>query len=1301
MLNAKKAVSMILTCLLVLGCFPGFHTWGGDRAYAATETWTTLGVPGISTGPAEYISVALDPQNVPYVAFTDGGNAGKASVMKFVNGTWEYVGDLGVSTGQAPELSLTFDKQGTPYLVYSDAANNYKLAVRKFTAGQWQPVGGQNASVGMADNIQITFDSQDNPYILFRDRTNVAVPVVLKFTGSAWEAVGGAPVVAHDTNEMAFALDSQNTPFVVYNDGTANYRMSVKKLNGNTWEYIGQSKLTNGQSSHFAIAISSGDVPYIAFTNQDITFRNTVLKFTGTQWETVGTSGLAANASRENKLIFDSVGNLYIAYSENGGMFGGSRPQASVRKLVGNQWQPVGGANFTGPNTLNQVQHISFALDSKDIPYTAYRDQSAGQKATVKSLATQYNVNYNGNGHESGSVPLDTQSYSTQSPVVTVAGNIGNMERAGYIFSHWNTAADGTGTSYSANDTFNINNVDVTLYAQWQNGNAEVTFVTNGGTPISSQSVDHNSTITEPIPPSRDGYKFFGWYTDIELTQTYDFQTPVTSSITLFAKWQSENATLSSLHVGQGTLEPGFTSAELDYQVDVDSEVTSLDFSFTKAEASQIVNVTGATEQSVIDDVYSYTVSDLVTGLNTVQIIVTAEDGSNNTYNLMVNRISLISDNANLGGLTLSSGTLSPAFAPETEFYEVEVEDAISSITINATTEDTNATLTVNGNVVTSGQDSTPISLNPGSNSITILVTAQGGQTKTYTIHVTRQLANPSQDASLTAITVPGLNLTPAFRPDVEQYTTSVSSSTSSLLVSVTPVQEGASVQINNTSGNSANIALENGRNTVTIEVTAPNGITKKTYTLLITRSTSSPENPIDNNPGSGNSAGTIGTGGASNGGGSVTPPLTNSNTNSGVQVLVNGRAESAGNLTTSTVNGKQVVTISVNAEAIAQKLNTEPAGSVITIPVTGSQSANANVIIGELNGQIVKLMENKQAVLVLQTDTGSYTLPAGQIQIDGVAEKLKLNINDSLQSIKLQVQIAQVDPTRVQAAKKVAQRGGYTLVGTPVEFNVIASYNGNTTPVNDFSSYVERTIVLPDNSAPDQMTTGVVINEDGSVRHVPTKITTINGVNYAQINSVTNSAYSIVYYPQAFTDVANHWSNTAVNDMGSRMIVSGVTDNTFEPDRSITRAEFAAIVVRALGLKPGEGSTGFRDVNESDWYADVVKTASNYGLISGYEDGTFRPQEQITRQEAMTLIARAMKVTGLDSKAAASAEQQLSSFTDAVQVADWAKEAAAASIHTGLVTGRGSNTIAPLQSITRAETATIVRRLLQQSDLI
>lgn len=1298
-LNAKKAVSTILACLLVLGGIPGFNIWGGDRAHAATDTWTALGGAGISAGQAEYISVAVDPQDIPYVAFKDVGNANKATVMKFVNGQWEAVGAPGLSSGEANELFLAIDKQGTPYLTYQDdAANNRRLAVKRFMAGQWESVGSGNLSPGAANGMQIAFDSANNPYVLFRDHPNQTRAVVIKFTNNAWSTVGGAPVTTTFANEMALALDSQDTPYVVYSDGTDNYRLSVKKFNGTQWNYVGTNKLTAGQSTNHAIAIGPNDVPYIAFSNGDVSYKTTVLKFTGTQWEAVGNSGFSVSSAFYNTLVFDSEGTPYVAYGDNGTPFM-QPPFGAIRKLVGNQWQPVGGGNFSGVSNGSQVQYISFALDSNDIPYVAYRDQSAGQKATVKSLVSQYNVTYNGNGADAGIAPVDNNSYSTVSPTVTVAGNTGNLEKAGYTFAGWNTAADGTGTKYNPDDTFTIDNADVNLYAQWQNADATVTFETNGGTSIDSQQVSYNHAAVEPPSPERPGYSFFGWYTDSELTQAYEFHTPVTSHITLYAKWKSASAILSGLSVEQGTLEPSFTPEELDYQVDVAPEVTSLKFSLTKPELSQTLSVTGVTYQSVTEQVYTYTISDLVEGLNPVQIKVTAENGNSNTYNLVVNRLGLVSNNAYLGELTLSGGTLSPAFAPKTAVYDVEVDNATRSITVTAATDDENATMTVNGSVVTSGVASEPITLSVGSNPITIVVTAQNGQTKTYIIHVTRQAVASSQDAALTAITIPGLNLTPAFNPDVEQYTATVNYATRSVLISVAAAQEGASILINGTSGNSADIALTSGRNTVTIEVTAPDGSTKKTYTLLITRRTSSSDDTI-NNGNTGSTGGSSSTGG-SNGGGGATPPSTGNNTSNSVQVLVNGQAESAGTLTTTVVNGQKVVTITVNAEAIAQKLNSESQGTVVTIPVSGSDSENAGAVIGELNGQTVKLMEDKHAVLVLQTEAATYTLPAQQIQINSLAQQLGLNSNASLESIKLQVEIARLSNATVQAAESAAQQGGYTLVGSPVEFNVTATYDGEKVTVNQFNSYVERTISLPANIDPGQITTGIVLESDGSVRHVPTKITLVNGTYHAQINSLTNSAYSVIYNPQTFADVANHWSKTEVNDMGSRMIVSGVSNNTFEPDRSITRAEFAAVVVRALGLKPGEGSNSFSDVSDSDWYADVVKTASSYSLIGGYEDGTFRPQEHITRQEAMALIARAMKVTGLDSQVPAGAVQQLSSYTDAAQVASWAKEAAAASIHTGLVTGRGSNTIAPQQSITRAETAAILRRLLQQSGLI
>ena len=92
---------------------------------------------------------------------------------------------------------------------------------------------------------------------------------------------------------------------------------------------------------------------------------------------------------------------------------------------------------------------------------------------------------------------------------------------------------------------------------------------------------------------------------------------------------------------------------------------------------------------------------------------------------------------------------------------------------------------------------------------------------------------------------------------------------------------------------------------------------------------------------------------------------------------------------------------------------------------------------------------------------------------------------------------------------------------------------------------------------------------------------------------------------------------------MGSRMVVTGVGDNNYEPNRNITRAEFATIIVRALGLAPGTGSSGFDDVSTAGWYCGYINTAVDYGIVTGYGDGTFGPNEPITREQAMTMIAR------------------------------------------------------------------------------
>ena len=105
-----------------------------------------------------------------------------------------------------------------------------------------------------------------------------------------------------------------------------------------------------------------------------------------------------------------------------------------------------------------------------------------------------------------------------------------------------------------------------------------------------------------------------------------------------------------------------------------------------------------------------------------------------------------------------------------------------------------------------------------------------------------------------------------------------------------------------------------------------------------------------------------------------------------------------------------------------------------------------------------------------------------------------------------------------------------------------------------------------------------------------------IDGKYYAKINSLTSSTYTVIYSPKTFKDVENHWAQKDINDMASRLIISGVGVELFEPERSITRAEFAAVMVRALGLGPEEYKNNYADVKAGEWYSKYISTAAHYG---------------------------------------------------------------------------------------------------------
>jgi len=433
-------------------------------------------------------------------------------------------------------------------------------------------------------------------------------------------------------------------------------------------------------------------------------------------------------------------------------------------------------------------------------------------------------------------------------------------------------------------------------------------------------------------------------------------------------------------------------------------------------------------------------------------------------------------------------------------------------------------------------------------------------------------------------------------------------------------------------------------------------------------------------------------------------PPNSDSNSfatpttpETGVDVLVNGiKVENAGTGATANVNGMIVTTVMLDSKKLKEKLAAEGLGAIVTISV----NTKSNVVLSELNGQLVKYMETAQAMLEIITEQAVYRLPASQINIDSISAQLRKSA--ALQDIEVQIEIASPTADMVKVAENTADKEKFTVVVKPIHFTVKAGYRDQTIEVSKFKTYVERMIAIPDDIDPNKITTGVVIESDGTVWPVPTKIVSVGGKYYAVIHSMTDGTYTVVWHPFQFRDVANHWAKDAVNDMGSRMVINGTGNGVFDPDRNVTRAEFAAIIVRAIGLKLEKGASNFSDVKAADWYNEALTTALAYHLISGFEDGSFHPNNKITREQAMTIIVKAMALTNLTSKLKdQSADAVLRQYIDAADIDNWAKSSVAESVQAGIVSGRSSTELAPKDYITRSEVAVIMQRLLQKSGFI
>ena len=192
-------------------------------------------------------------------------------------------------------------------------------------------------------------------------------------------------------------------------------------------------------------------------------------------------------------------------------------------------------------------------------------------------------------------------------------------------------------------------------------------------------------------------------------------------------------------------------------------------------------------------------------------------------------------------------------------------------------------------------------------------------------------------------------------------------------------------------------------------------------------------------------------------------------------------------------------------------------------------------------------------------------------------------------------------------------------------------------------------------------------------------------------VNTGVNRPTATPVPTQGFTDIIGHWAEEDINEMAQKGLISGVTSTAFEPDRAITRAEFATLIARGLNLNSSV-SAGFHDVQAGVWYTNYVNAAASAGLINGYDD-YFRPDDLITREEMAVIIVKAYLFQGGQSQ-----RNGLEQFIDQEDISSWARDYVDQAVGAGLIYGMTSNTFVPAENATRAQAASLLKRLINMS---
>ena len=351
-----------------------------------------------------------------------------------------------------------------------------------------------------------------------------------------------------------------------------------------------------------------------------------------------------------------------------------------------------------------------------------------------------------------------------------------------------------------------------------------------------------------------------------------------------------------------------------------------------------------------------------------------------------------------------------------------------------------------------------------------------------------------------------------------------------------------------------------------------------------------------------------------------------------------------------------------VSEETIDAIADAEP-GETVTVDLSSGDTT--------LDKEVFETLAGKDVTLVVELGDGvSWTVNGRDIPEDADFTDIDMGVTMNSDGIPVDI-INAITGEHGSVQVELAHNGafGFTMTLTAPLGAENAGYWANLYHFNEDANAMT-------------FETAAEIGDDGSVF-----LAFSHASQYAIV--IDDHNHGVIDLP--FTDVSDSdWFYDPVVYVYSQGLMTGTSATTFEPNTSLSRAMLVAVLHRLEG-SPAASGGDFTDVADGDWYAQAVNWAASVGVVNGFDDGTFQPNTAITREQLAAILRNYAAYKGFD----VSASGDLSTYTDATNVSNWAKESVEWAVGQGLLSGMTVDTLQPQGVSTRAQVAAVLQRYL------